>query len=155
MKLILSFAFALSLTAVCGQTSQPFAYTPYFSALVVKDITRSVDWYKTLFGLKMKQEINDAGGSYKITILESPVYLLELLQLKGSIERAPLLQGKPQTAQIEGHFKIGFKITDMNACIKQLQDLNAEIEHDWKDEKTGKRNIIVKDPDGNLIQFFE
>jgi uncharacterized glyoxalase superfamily protein PhnB len=155
MKLLLSSFFALSLFTVYGQTTQPFQHTPYFSAVVVKDITKSVNWYKSLFGLQMKQEMNDPNGSYKIAILESPVYLLELLQLKGSIERAPLLEGKPQTVQIEGHFKIGFKTTDMNACIKQLNSLKAEIEHDWKDEKTGKRNIIVKDPDGNLIQFFE
>jgi hypothetical protein len=55
---------------------------------------------------------------------------------------------------MQGHFKIGFRIADMDACLKHLVALKIIVPQVWTDAKTKKRNFLIKDPDGNLVQFF-
>jgi hypothetical protein len=132
-----------------------FEYKPYFSAVVVKNADSSMRWYSTVFGLKIKNELSDTPTTYHIFIMESPVYMLEILQLKGSLALAKIKQGMPQAAEILGHFKVGFIVPDMDACLKQLAKLKIDTGYIWTENSTGKRNFIIKDPDGNLLQFFE
>ena len=98
--------------------------------------------------------MEDPNHDYRIFILESPQFVLELLELKGSLTRKNLLEGKPAGTQIQGHFKIGFKVAEMNDCLKRLADLKINVPQIWTDN-TKKRNFLITDPDGNLIQFFE
>lgn len=128
---------------------------PYFSAVVVKDVAASSRWYCSVFDMKVKEEMKDNAGAYSIHVLESPDFLMELLQLKGSLEKATALSGRPQGTELQGHFKIGFKADDMDALIKKLASLHIDVPQVWTDPKTKKRNFLIKDPDGNLIQFFE
>jgi len=130
-------------------------YSPYFSAVIVKDLDRSVNWYSSVFKLKAKDVMEDPNGAYRISILESGNYLVELLQLKESVDREDALKGKSQGARLQGHFKFGFKVTDMDACVRHLSELRVDVSRIARDPKTGKRNLLVTDPDGNLIQFFE
>lgn len=150
--LALLFAFSLSLDC---QSQDTFAFEPYFITVIVKDIDASASWYKSVFGLKLKTESNDAGAGYKVVILESERLLVELMELRGSLSRESLLTGKPDGTQIQGHFKVGFKVKDIDACLKKLSQLQIEVPRVWKDNSSGKRNFIVSDPDGNLIQFFD
>ena len=99
--------------------------------------------------------MKDANQAYRIAILESPGFMLELLELKGSLDKENLLKDKPQGTEMQGHFKIGFKISDVNSCLKKLKELSIEVPNIWTDPATGKKNFLIKDPDGNLIQFFE
>jgi len=128
---------------------------PYFSAVVVKKLAASVKWYQSVFGLKIKTEMNDPDHTYTITILESSNYLLEILELKGSVERSTPLQDKPKGTEMQGHFKIGFKISNANNWITHLKKLNIDVPQVWTDSETGKKNFLIADPDGNLVQFFE
>jgi len=153
MKAIL-IVFLLLRHAVYGQSTTP-DFQPYFSAVVVKDLTASVKWYQSVFDLKIKTEMNDPNQSYKIKILESSNYLLEVLELKGSMIRNELLKGKPNGTELQGHFKIGFKISNANAWVVHLKSLGIDVPQLWTDSNTGKKNFLIKDPDGNLIQFFE
>lgn len=145
--------FIASWSVAQGQTAPGFQ--PYFSAAVVKELAASVKWYQSVFDLKVKAEMNDPKESYRIAILESPNYMVELLELKGSLTKEELLKDRGEGAEAQGHFKIGFKISDTEAWLKHLKNLGIDVPQAWTDAKTGKKNFIVKDPDGNLIQFFE
>ena len=134
---------------------QSFSYTPYFSAVIVKDIDASVKWYSDVFELRTRDVINDPNEAYKITILESDKLLLELLQLKQSIPKDKALEGQPKGTRLQGHFKIGFRVDDMDASVKRLSSMGIDVSRLVNEQKTGKRNLLVTDPDGNLIQFFE
>lgn len=149
--MIIVFLFVNSL--LFGQGTA-FNYQPYFSAVVVKDLSASVKWYQSVFDLKVKSEMKDPNQSYHIIILESPNYLIELLELKGSIDKSSILKDKPG-AQMQGHFKIGFKILDATGVLKKLKELNIDVPNIWSDQATGKKNFLIQDPDGNWIQFFE
>lgn len=65
------------------------------------------------------------------------------------------LNGKPKDARLLGHFKIGFKVDDMDILLKRLSAIQVDSSRIFKDQKTGKGNLLIDDPDGNLIQFFE
>src|SRR5258706_47859 len=110
MKKMPRLFFFLTCLTAWGQETP--GYQPNFSAVVVKNVSTSTKWYQSAFGLKLKNEINDPNNSYKINILESPTYTLEILEFKGSVIRTDILKGKPDGTQIQGHSKIGFKISN-------------------------------------------
>jgi hypothetical protein len=43
----------------------------------------------------------------------------------------------------------------MDDCLKRLAELQIEVPQIWEDKTSKKRNFIIKDPDGNLIQFYD
>jgi glyoxylase I family protein len=125
------------------------------AAVVVSNIDNSVRWYQSVFGVKVKTTMNDPNNTYKVVILESSSMMFELMQLKGSVVRSEALKGKPEGTQIQGHFKIGFTVKDLDACLRHLKALKVDVPQVWTDSATGKRNFLITDPDGNLIQFFD
>lgn len=104
-----------------------FEYKPDFSAVIVKDIGVSVAWYQSVFGLTIKTESNDIQNGYKVAIMESKNMNLELLELRGSLTREEILSGKPEGTQIQGHFKTGFKVENIDDCLKRLSHLKIEV----------------------------
>jgi catechol 2,3-dioxygenase-like lactoylglutathione lyase family enzyme len=160
MKNVSSRFFALTIALVCAALftnaqTPAFKYTPGGSAVVVSNIDNSARWYQSVFGLTVKTKMDDPNGAYHIVILESPTMTMELLELKGSVPRSEALKGKAKDTEIQGHFKVFFTVADMNACLKHLKDLKVDVPQVWTDGETKKRNFLVRDPDGNLVQFFE
>ena len=137
--------------AVCGQ-SISFEFTPSFSAIIVKNIDSSSKWYQSVFDLKVKEQMKDEKAGYNIIILESRSYTLELLELKNSFNPK---DGKAQNTEAQGIFKFGFHVKNMDDCLRHLQALKISVPQVWTDSKTKKRNFLITDLDGNLIQFFE
>lgn len=143
--------------AVITATAQipSLAIKPSGSAVVVSNIDTSVNWYKSVFGLKTKTTMNDPNNAYKVVILEGPNMMFELMQLQGSIARGDVLRGKSEGTQVQGHFKIGFVVNDIDACLRHLKELKIDVPRVWTDAASGKRNFLITDPDGNYIQFFD
>jgi len=137
------------------QNTTGFKYGPYFSAVIINNVDSSTAWYQSVFDLKIKNRINDTERGFRVTILESPMFLLELIENRSWPAQKKLLADKPEGTRIEGFFKIGFHVPDMNACLKHLAALKIIPERIYTDPETKKRNFLVSDPDGNLLQFFE
>jgi predicted enzyme related to lactoylglutathione lyase len=139
---------------VTGQTSSA-KVTPYFFAVVVSNVETSSKWYGDLFGLKItKRDVNDQHG-YKVFIMENDAMLVELMELKVSVAQAELLKHHPEGTRIHGHFKIGFKVAEMDSFLSHLRTFQIKVPQIWTDAKNGKRNFLISDPDGNYVQFFE
>jgi len=153
-KIMLAALTTIIAARMYSQDLSALNYQPYFSAVIVRNIDTSARWYKSVFSLKIKNEINDAANGFKVTILESPAFLLELLELKGVLVRKEILDNLQGNKQIQGHFKIGFKLADMDAFLKHLAFLKINVPQVWTDSTTKKRNFLINDPDGNLIQCF-
>jgi catechol 2,3-dioxygenase-like lactoylglutathione lyase family enzyme len=130
-------------------------FQPYFSAVIVNNLEESVKWYQSVLNLKVKTNMNHPNHSYHIIILESSDYMLELLELRGSLAKDEVMKGKPKGTEVQGHFKIGFKIASVNDWVRHLKSLRIDVPQVWTDSTTGMKNFLVKDPDGNLVQFFE
>lgn len=139
---------------VYGQESVSFGFKSFFSAVIVSNMEISVDWCRSIFKLQIKERMNEDGNGFKVVILQSDKFLLELIENKSALDRKKILTSKPMGTQLQGLFKIGFIVDDMDACISHLSSLKIKIDRVYKDAM-GKRNFLITDPDGNLIQFFE
>jgi hypothetical protein len=136
-------------------TTPAFNYRPSFSAIIVSDVRASSEWYQSVLSLKVRDKIADENAGYDIQILEAPAMTLELLQIRNSVTKKDALTGKPEGAEVRGYFKFGVTVADINACLSHLKSLNITVPQIYTDAKTKKKNFLITDPDGNLIQFFE
>jgi len=96
--------------------------------------------------------MKDENAGYNVMILESPTFVMELLELKKSYNPK---EGKAADMRAQGLFKFGFKIKNIDDCLSHLAKLKISVPQVYTDSKTNKRNFLITDPDGNLIQFFE
>jgi hypothetical protein len=154
-KFILLLLFTAYLAESSCQTEEPFRYEPYFNAVIVKAIDSSAAWYQSVFEMKVINRINDSLREIRVVIMEAKKFLLELIENKSWPDQKKLLSREPVGARIQGFFKMGFKTPDIDICLKHLAGLRIIPEKIYTDTKTKKRNFLINDPDGNLIQFFE
>lgn len=154
-KILLSLLALISACITQAQSTSAFKYQPYFSAVIVNNVDSSTAWYQSVFDLKINNRINDTERGFRVMILESSTFLVELIENKTWPDQKKLLAGKPAGTRIQGFFKIGFKVTDMDACLKRLAGLKIIPDRIYTDSETKKRNFLTNDPDGNLVQFFE
>jgi|SRR6187397_488223 len=151
-KIILLVFIAVA-NAAHSQQSASFQVDSYFSALIVKNIDSSVNWYQSVLGLKTRFLPGTPQG-IRVAIMESPQIVLEIIENNAWLDPKEFLKGKPEGTRLQGYFKIGFKVIAMDSFIEHLNKLNIPIPRIYKDE-SGKRNFLVEDPDKNLVQFFE
>ena len=152
------FISALCFLLTCsvnGQNGPAFKYAPLFSAIIVKNVDTSAAWYQAVFDMKTKNRINDAEHGFRVVIMEHSSFLLELIENKSWPDQRQVLSGKPEGTRIQGFFKIGFSVDNIDECLKQLALLKIIPQRIYTDSETKKRNFLIEDPDKNLIQFFE
>lgn len=153
--MFLSVAVLLNAFIANAQPIAGFKYELLFSAVIVKNVDSSTAWYQSVFDLKIKSRIDDTQNGFRVMIMESSTFLLELIENEKWPDQKKLLVGQPEGTRIQGFFKIGFKVTDLDACLKRLAALEIIPERIYADPETKKRNFLINDPDGNLVQFFE
>jgi catechol 2,3-dioxygenase-like lactoylglutathione lyase family enzyme len=154
MKSYFVVLLSFLITTVYSQGTKPFEQVPYFTAVIVKNVDSSAEWYQSVFQLKLNKKIEDPQNGFRVRILESPHFVVELIENKSWLDPDKILKNQPEGTQIEGFFKIGFKVSDLDACIAHLKNLKISVDRIYTDPDK-KRNFIINDPDGNLIQFFE
>ena len=154
-KILLSLFILFSAFIAPAQTAGGSKYEPWFSAVIVNNVDSSTAWYQSVFDLKIKNRIDDTQNGFRVMIMESSTFLLELIENKTWPDQKKLLAGKPEGTRIQGFFKMGFKVPDMDACLKRLAVMKIFPERIYTDSATKKRNFLINDPDGNLVQFFE
>ena len=149
------FFICIPLTTYSQEKSLPTPQ-PYFTALIVEDIDQSIDWYTSFLGLEVhnKTELKERGLA--IANLKKEGIWLELIEMKSAISLSELMKDKENTSRIHGIFKTGFLLSDFDKWISFLEETNVHFHGSVvKDNNTGKRTVIIKDPDGNSIQLFE
>ncbi len=154
-KILLNILLLISACTPHAQNSTAFNYQPHFSAVIVHNIDSSTLWYQSVFDLKFRNRINDTARGFRVVIMESSTFLLELIENKSFLQQKKIVADKPEGTRIERFFKIGFNVPDMDSCLKHLAGLKIIPERIYKDSDTKKRNFLIEDPDGNLVQFFE
>jgi len=154
-KIIFILFLTACLVKTSGQSKEVFNYKPYFTAVIVKAIDSSSVWYQTVFEMKVVNRINDSLQGIRVVIMEVTNFLLELIENKSWPDQQKLLSREPVGTRIQGFFKIGFKTANIDNCLRHLAELRIVPERIYTDSKTKKRNFLINDPDGNLIQFFE
>lgn len=128
----------------------------FFSALIVDNIEESITWYRTYLGFKLinKREFPIAG--FKQANLKRGTFFMELIELDSAVAAKDVISNYNSKTRIQGIFKIGFTISKFDRWVKHLKESNIKFHGTVvKDKKSGKKMVIIKDPDGNKIQLFE
>lgn len=148
--------FGLLLVAA-AQASSPFPpiqSTGGFIAASVVDVDKSAQWYERILGVKIAMSPPENSGSRMIA-LEGEGMLIELIQDKAAV---PLKTAAPSIQRdylVHGIFKGGFLVRDWDGLLARLKALNVPIAiGPFPPTKEQRANLLIRDPDGNFIQFF-
>ena len=145
----------ISLSAFAQEKSLP-SPQPFFTALIVDDINKSIEWYRTILGLEVhnKTELKDRGLA--MANLKKEGIWLELIEMESAVSENEIMKDMEKPSRIQGIFKTGFLLPEFDKWIAFLEEADVDFHGSVvKDSNTGKRTVIIKDPDGNRIQFFE
>lgn len=108
--------------------------------LVVSDIERSKRFYRELFGLQIVRDFEDN------------VILSEGLVLQGQKSWELLIDSKTVTGNASELF---FEESNLDAFLLRVSELEVELVGGVRTNSWGKRVVMLKDPDGHLIEVAE
>lgn len=128
----------------------------YFSAMIVSDFDSSVKWYSNTLGFEVINRVESVERGFKQSNLKRGDVLIELVELDKALNPADIVPSHNNKTRFIGFFKLGFLVTDFDKWISHLTNEEADFYgHVVTDNTTGKRMVIITDPDGNRIQIFE
>lgn len=108
--------------------------------LLVENLRRSIDFYRDVLGLQLKQESEDwvefSKGSNTVLALH------------------PAKKIRREKQEKPASVLIGFNVTDMKNVCTQLENKNVRFYKKQTEEAYGQ-HAIIEDPDGHLISLVE
>jgi catechol 2,3-dioxygenase-like lactoylglutathione lyase family enzyme len=119
-----------------------------FWAISVADLSAASRWYAEKLGLKVVME-SPKTENPAVVALEGNGLVVELIRNSASKPRA----GDPILSR--GLVKAGVIVDDFDATVAMLRAKSVPIAFGPYPARPGQRaNVIVRDLEGNLIQFF-
>ncbi|MGH1364640.1 MAG: VOC family protein [Calditrichia bacterium] len=129
---------------------------PYFTAMIVSNIDTTLEWYTNNLGFEMVSRVDLEERGLRMANLKCGKAWIELIELKGAVSPGELMVETPKKIRIIGLFKIGYLVAELDQWVTRLKNAGVEFNGDVvKDQHSGRRMVIVKDPDGNRVQLFE
>lgn len=157
MKKLLLITFLLCSSFLSyAQTNSKQNLEAYFSSVIVNDIETSINWYSNVLGFEVLNKTESKERGFKQSNLKREGILIELIELDNAMNPKKTIPNYNNRTRIIGFFKIGFLVLDFNKWIEHLTNEKVNFYGNIvTDEITGKKMIIITDPDGNRIQIFE
>ena len=167
--LLVTFAMAcstnvplvLTATPVPGMTStDTFTETSLitteggFFALSVADINASANWYSEKLGFTIVMQPPKSNQS-AVVVLEGGGLIVELIQHDNALSLSAVTPTIKDRTLIHGIVKVGVLVDDFDKTVAILRERNVPIAFGPFPATTEQReNVIIRDNEGNLIQFF-
>lgn len=110
--------------------------------LVVRDIDKTVEFYKKVFGLRV---ITDFGANKTLTgglVLQTEETFKDFI-------------GTDEISFGGNNFEIYFEEDDFDGFIKRLNDCEIEYVHPVKEHSWGQRALRIYDPDKHIVEIGE
>ena len=156
VALLLLGLFAPSFAATAAPPAAgapPIAAAGAFFALLVPDARASARWYSEKLGLNMVMDVPTKDG-ISVIVLEGSGLIVELLQNEKAVPLSKVVPAESHVV-LQGMTKAGVIVTDFDKTLAALKERGVPIAYGPYPAKDGQRaNVIIKDPDGNLIQLF-
>ncbi len=129
---------------------------PYFAAIIVANIDTSIDWYSNILGFKILNRLDLKERGFKQANLKRGNILIELIETNSTIYPKDILVNQSNKTRMAGFFKLGFRIPEFTRWMDFLTKSKVKFQGTAvKDKVSGKKTILILDPDGNRIQLFE
>lgn len=161
MHTLVSFLLAASF-AVAGSQSAPDTAAPAsqrvngaFFALSVSDAARISTWYRDVLGLRITSSGEAPNKIAKFAILEGDGVVIEIIEHSKAKPRNLIAPTAEDSYQIHGIFKTGVIVADIDTTYRAIKGKGVAIAYDLMPAKdVPMRSFAVRDPEGNLLQFF-
>ena len=118
--------------------------------LNVRDLEKSIQFYKDALGLTVVREKDAADGSFKLVYLGdgSSVHQLELTWLRDRTEPYNLGECKFHLAFVTDEIHLAFTVDDMDAALAHHKEMNCVC---FENESMGI--YFIEDPDGYWLEI--
>ncbi len=156
MKAIHLVALALVVSVAHAQGPPVGTMRSSFAAVIVSDFDASLEWYQQVLGFEVvnRRELPER-GIFQANLKREGADL-EILALAMAVDPLALSAEVDEKTRFQGLFKIGFSVADFSEWLEWFEARAVEYHGDVvADPDTGKRMVILKDPDGNRVQIFE
>jgi glyoxylase I family protein len=121
----------------------------HHAAIIASDYERSKKFYTETLGLRVIAETyREARRSHKLDLALPDGGQIELFSFPG----APARPSYPEACGLR---HLCFAVTDIAACIRELEGKGVTVEPVRVDELTGKRFTFFADPDGLPLELYE
>ena len=145
----------LGLFLFSAQFSFSQSYKNYF-AVIATNIDSSILWYTETFELETIDFNKYPDRGFAQANLKNDWLHVELIYLENAVRLEELAKKIGPTPRITGLFKVGFSVPDFNQWLIKIKEQNIFTKGSVVDDPvSGKRTILLLDPDGNRIQLFE
>jgi len=124
-----------------------------FFGIIVNNIDSSIHWYTSNLGFEVTNRVDNEERGFKQANLNLGKTNLELIELSNSTKPSDVLEGR---SRMQGLFKIGFTVDDFDNWVEHLKSQKVTFHGQVvKNPLDGNKMLVVKDSDGNRVQFFE
>ena len=139
-------------TASAPHERPVFSASGAFAAFVVTDLDVSVRWYEAALGLHVIKRGKSPRIEAETVVLGGHSLFVELIHYT---DRVLAKRQIDDTAPVAGPVKTGAIVSpqDFDALAQHLRDRGAQTGI-FADKEMAVRTFIVRDNDGNLLQFF-
>ena len=146
----------MALAALAGTSAHPLATAEgAFFALSVPDADAAAAWYVDKLGLKIVLRPAAQGG-VRMVALSGGGLLIELIEQQGAVPLSTAAPHISHDTQVHGIFKAGVVVADWDGLIAGLKARGVPIAiGPFPRRKDQRANLIIRDNNGNYIQFFE
>ena len=129
---------------------------PYRAALAVSNVNEISKWYQDVLGFKFTRRMDFDDYGVHIEFLESNGFGMELIEKQGSKSKQERMADLKDTSLLQGLTKVGFLVENIEEVSASLKEKEVKIVFDVTDDPEEDMCwMIIEDPDGNIIQFFE
>ena len=129
---------------------------PYRAALSVSNVNKISKWYQDVLGFKFTRRMDFDDYGVHIEFLETNGFGIELIEKQGSKSKQERMPDLKDTSLLQGLTKVGFLVENIEDVSASLKEKEVKIVFDVTDDpEEDMRWMIIEDPDGNIIQFFE
>jgi catechol 2,3-dioxygenase-like lactoylglutathione lyase family enzyme len=152
----IKIVFILSLIITSCSFGQ--SIKPHTIGIVVSDIEKATDWYENILELNLYKEMEFIEyDSLKINFLRGEHFQLELMEKKTSFFINKYVSDYSlNNRPLIGFSKISFSVPDITAIYERTKKLGVHVVLGiTEDKEFNSIYFIVKDLDGNLLQFIE
>ena len=162
IRIIIIILITISSCKEKTKTGPKDVFRPNLISLFVEDIDSSSNWYEEKLNFEVEREIEEYPDyGLKIAFLKSNGFYLELIEKVNSFKQSEITINADR--YLGGVLKIGFKTNNLEKLYKQLKKINdVEFVTDIGVLPENKipipwptKYFLIKDPDGNFIQFFD
>ena len=109
----------------------------------VKDLTKTIEFYKKLFGFEIRKDDNSPNK------LDAPSKII------GNDSIKLCLYEDPQVTPTGGIAHFGFHIENFDDIMKKCDELGVEVLYDGPVDFEKSRSVYIKDPTGYDIELSE